>query len=210
MSSVVVRGGAVALSYEEFGDSTGNISVLVMNGGQSGREESRPFAAKLAAAAADAQLCVRVVIHDRRNMGTSGLNFSPRNLPEEEAHDLHSLIMELGLGSCIVMGSSSGARTALLLALHHPADVRGLVLAPPTGGGATSPVSIKWLSYSYYMKHAKRARDGGMAAVIASAKAHYRTVAAQSEYHRQALLNTDVEGFIRCMVRCCTVYLLPS
>ena len=44
------------------------------------------------------------------------------------------------------------------------------------------------------MKHVKRAREGGMAAVIASAKAHYRTVAAQSEYHRQdsALTSEDV------------------
>ena len=89
----------------------------------------------------------------------------------------------------MLIGSSSGARTALLLAVRlpqtepllpcrsgafayayvhahspdwhcivsrtaclqhrHPEAVAGLVLAPPTGGGATSPVSIENLSSSY-------------------------------------------------------------
>ena len=92
-------------------------------------------------------------------------------------------------------------------ALHHPGDVCGLVLAPPTGGGATSPVSMRYLSESYYLQHAKRARAGGMEAVVDcpetstahNSSSHYKVLAGRSAYHRRALLNTDVATFAGCM-----------
>ena len=149
-ASVTVRPG-VSLVYELLGDAAGQ-GIVVMHGGQSGRHESRRFALALAAAAEAAGVPVRILIHDRRNMGASSVAFgdaSERGLPEEEAEDLHLLLQSLRLGPCVCMGSSSGARTSLLLALAHPADVAGLVLAPPTGGGATSPVSIENLARNY-------------------------------------------------------------
>ena len=88
-ASATVR-GSVALSYELFGSS--GTGIVVMHGGQSGRSESRRFAAALAAACAVAACPARVLILDRRNMGTSAVAFrigAESSLPEEEAEDVH-------------------------------------------------------------------------------------------------------------------------
>lgn len=121
-------------------------------------------------------------------MGTSSISFrGERGLPEEEAEDLHALIAALGLGPSVLMGSSSGARTSLILGQLHPADIAALVLSPPTGGGATSPVSIANLSQNYYRQHIPRAQDGGMEAVC-EASGHYSAVAERSADSKAALL----------------------
>jgi dienelactone hydrolase len=106
-ATATVRG--VDLSYEVFGGYLGyptgatprEQGVVVMHGGQSGRAESRLFAEALAAACAAAACPVRVLILDRRNMGTSGVKFDgAEGLPREEAEDVHALIGLLDLGPC--------------------------------------------------------------------------------------------------------------
>ena len=72
------------------------------------------------------------------------------------------------------------------------------MLAPPTGGGATSPVSVASLSDSYYLRHVGPAREGGMAAVIAAEGAHYATTAGRSGATKAALLATDAAEFAAC------------
>ena len=147
--SATIRDGAAELTYELIGASAG-LGVVLMHGGQSGRSQSRVFALALAEACSAAGCPVRVLIMDRRNMGTSAVAFDgAESLPQEEAEDVHALMSALQLGRCILAGSSSGARTCLLLAHCHPADVAALILAPPTGGGATSPTSIPHLCASY-------------------------------------------------------------
>ena len=96
------------------------------------------------------------------------------------------------------IGCSSGARTALLVAVRHPSAVSALVLAPPTGGGATSPVAIPQLSRSYYGCHLEAAEAGGMAEVIRR-DGHYKRLAATSAAHRDALLRTPVPRFAEAM-----------
>ena len=48
------------------------------------------------------------------------------------ADDVHALLLELRVGPCVVAGHSMGAKVALALATHRPADLRGLVLLAPS------------------------------------------------------------------------------
>ena len=80
------------------------------------------------------------------------------------AEDLRELLHHLDALPAFIGGSSSGCRLALLLALRHPAAVRGLLLWRVTGGAyaaerlvrTTTPNSSRWR------------RRGGMAAVCQS------------------------------------------
>jgi pimeloyl-ACP methyl ester carboxylesterase len=102
----------------------------------------------------------RVLVYDRRNCGASGISFDGGNSENEIwAEDLRALLSQLDAVPAYIGGSSSGCRLALLLALRHAADVRGLLLWRVTGG----PYAAQRLVQNYYTQFIEAARDGGMA-----------------------------------------------
>lgn len=113
-----IRG--VDIVYEVLGD--GGPWVTVTPGGRRGLVGERTLAGLIAEAG------FRVLIHDRRNMGASGIAFPGDNESYEQAEDLLGLLQTLGTGPAYIAGSSSGARMSILLAQHHPDAVKALLL----------------------------------------------------------------------------------
>lgn len=73
--------------------------------------------------------------------------------------------------------------------------MRGLVLAPPTGG----PVAAEFLAYSYYMQYAALAAERGMRAVAATP--FYAALLLRSPRREATLLATRVDAFHAAMCR---------
>ncbi|GAN78172.1 alpha/beta fold hydrolase [Acidisphaera rubrifaciens] len=69
----------------------------------------------------------RVIALDARNHGDSphaaGMTYA------EQAEDVHETLAALGALPCLLVGHSMGGKTAMRLALDHPADVRRLLVA---------------------------------------------------------------------------------
>jgi pimeloyl-ACP methyl ester carboxylesterase len=73
-----------------------------------------------------------VVTYDPRGLGRSTrTDGEVEHRPEQQADDLHRLIVALGAGPVDLMGSSGGAVTSLALVAAHPEDVRTLVAHEP-------------------------------------------------------------------------------
>jgi pimeloyl-ACP methyl ester carboxylesterase len=73
-----------------------------------------------------------VVTYDPRGLGRSVRHDGrTENTPQDQAQDLHLLIVELGAGPVEVFGSSGGAVTGLELVATHPEDVVTLVAHEP-------------------------------------------------------------------------------
>ena len=120
-----VRG--VDIHYEVLGDR--GPWVALQPGGRRGLAGVVSLGRKIAEAGN------RVLIYDRRNCGASGVSFEGGNSENEIwAEDLRELLFQLDALPAFIGGSSSGCRLALLLALRHPAAVRGLLLWRVTGG----------------------------------------------------------------------------
>jgi pimeloyl-ACP methyl ester carboxylesterase len=137
----------------------------------------------------------RVLIYDRRNCGASGISFDGDSENEIWAADLHELLLRLDALPAFVGGSSSGCRLALLLALRHPAAVRGLLLWRVTGG----PYAAKRLVQNYYTQYIELARQGGMAAVCGSE--HFAAVIAANPANRARLMAIETADFVAVMER---------
>ncbi len=104
----------------------------------------------------------RVLIHDRRNCGSSDVVIDGEDSEYEIwADDLHELLSQLDALPAVIGGSSSGCRLSLLFALRHPAAVRGLLLWRVTGGR----FAAEHLAQRYYGQHITAAKQHGMAAV---------------------------------------------
>jgi pimeloyl-ACP methyl ester carboxylesterase len=136
----------------------------------------------------------RVVIFDRRNCGASDVVIDGNDSEYEIwADDIHELLSQLGAVPAFVGGSSSGCRTALLIALRHPTAVRGLLLWRVTGGR----FACERLAEEYYGQYIKAAEQGGMAAVCEME--HWKErIAARPENH-DALMRMKPERFIEVM-----------
>jgi pimeloyl-ACP methyl ester carboxylesterase len=68
----------------------------------------------------------------------------PAELSSAAQADAHAaLLAKLGVGKAIVFGVSAGARSAVEVALRHPAKVGALILAVPGTYAPTSPVAIE-------------------------------------------------------------------
>ena len=106
MPVTTIRG--VDISYEILGSDGPWVSITP--GGRRGMDAQRPLASLIADAG------FRVLIHDRRNTGASGIGFPGSSESQEQAEDLSALLRELGTGPAYIAGSSSGARMSLLLA----------------------------------------------------------------------------------------------
>jgi pimeloyl-ACP methyl ester carboxylesterase len=164
--------------------------VALTTGGRRGHQEFVSLAAKIAAAGH------RVLLHDRRNTGASDVLIEGDEVEEAIwADDLRELLSRLGALPAFVGGSSSGARTSILLALRHPKAVRGLLLFRVTGGA----FAAQRLPENYYGQFIRAAREGGMAAVCATQQYQERITANPANGAR--LMAMDPERYIEVMTR---------
>jgi len=180
-----IRG--IDLHYEVLGDK--GPWVALQPGGRRAGASLRALATKIAEAGH------RVLIYDRRNCGASSIAIDGASENEEWAEDLHELLMQLDALPAFVGGSSSGCRLALILALRHPDDVRGLLLWRVTGGAHAAV----HLSNQYYGSQIEAARTGGMAAVCALD--HWKEVSGVNPGARAVLMAMDPQDFIARMTR---------
>lgn len=186
MAFVKVRG--IDINYEIIGDH--GPWVALITGGRRGYREFVPLARKLAAGG------FRVLLHDRRNTGASGMLLDDREVEEAVwADDLRELLGMVGGEPAFVGGSSSGARTAILFCLRHPQAVRGLLLLRVTGGA----FAANRLPENYYGQFIRAAKEGGMAAVCAT-EAYRERIAANPEV-RNVLMGMEPARFIEIMTR---------
>ena len=186
MPVVNVRG--VDINYEVLGDR--GPWVAMQPGGRHGLVGVKPLAEKLAEAGN------RVLIYDRRNCGASGVSFDGGNSENEIwAEDLRELLSQLDALPAFIGGSSSGCRLALLLALRHPAAVRGLLLWRVTGGA----YAAERLVQNYYTQFIDLAQRGGMEAVCDSE--HFSEVIRANPANRARLKAMAVESFLAVMER---------
>jgi len=136
----------------------------------------------------------RVVIFDRRNCGASDVVIDGNDSEYEIwADDIHDLLSQFGALPAFAGGSSSGCRTALLIALRHPEAVRGLLLWRVTGGR----FACERLAEEYYGQYIKEAQAGGMAAVCEME--HWKERITARPENRDALMGMKPERFIEVM-----------
>jgi pimeloyl-ACP methyl ester carboxylesterase len=180
-----IRG--VDIVYEVLGDS--GPWVTVTPGGRRG------LVGEYALASLIAEAGYRVLVHDRRNMGASGIAFPGDNESLEQAEDLLVLLRELGAGPAYVAGSSSGARMSLLLAHHHPEAVKALLLWRVTGGD----YAAKRLAFNYYEQFLDAVAAGGMEAVIATE--HFSAMVKANPVNGETLRQMSTEAFTAAMRR---------
>jgi pimeloyl-ACP methyl ester carboxylesterase len=180
-----IRG--VDIVYEVLGDS--GPWVTVTPGGRRGLIGERGLAGLIAEAG------YRVLVHDRRNMGASGIAFPGDSESYEQAEDLLALSRELDAGPAYVAGSSSGARMSLLLAHHHPEAVKALLLWRVTGGD----YAAKRLAFNYYEQFIDAATSGGIEAVLATE--HFSAMVKANPVNGETLRQMGAEAFTAAMRR---------
>jgi pimeloyl-ACP methyl ester carboxylesterase len=179
-----VRG--VDISYRIIGERGPLFAIIP--GGRRGYAELVPLAEQIAANG------FRVLLHDRRNTGASGLQFDGENTEEVTwADDLYDLLGQLKARPAFVGGSSSGARTAILFALRHPNATKALLLLRVTGGAFPA----QRLPEMYYDQYIRAAEAGGMPAVMATE--HYAGLIAANPKSRATLDTMDPKRFIAIM-----------
>ena len=139
----------------------------------------------------------RVLIHDRRNCGASDVVIDDGGESEYEiwADDFYELLSQLGALPVYAGGSSSGCRTALLLALRHPEAVHGLLLWRVTGG----LFAAQRLAENYYGQFIDAAERGGMRAVCETEFFRERIEANPDNLDR--LIGMSVDHFVDVMTR---------
>jgi pimeloyl-ACP methyl ester carboxylesterase len=180
-----IRG--IDIHYEILGDR--GPFVVLQPGGRRAGVSVKPLGEKIAEAG------YRVVVYDRRNCGSSGVAITGQSENDEWAEDLHDLLAKIDAAPAFIGGSSSGCRLALILALRHPEDVRGLLLWRVTGGQHAAV----HLANQYYCAHIAAAKAGGMAAVCGLD--HWKEVIGYNPKSRDALMAMDPQDFIARMER---------
>jgi len=162
--------------------------VALSPGGRRAIEGVESLAQRIAAAG------YRVLVHDRRNCGSSDVSIEgPGSENDMWADDLHDLLKQQNALPAWIGGSSSGCRLALLFALRHPRAVRGLLLWRVTGGLAAA----KRLAQRYYGQYIDAARKGGMAAICATEEFAERI--RDRPENRERLMKMDPARFIEVM-----------
>ena len=180
-----IRG--VDIVHEILGES--GPLVAVTPGGRRGLAAERTLASLIAEAG------YRVLIHDRRNMGASGIGFPGDNESLEQAEDLLALLRELGEGPIHVAGSSSGARMSLLFAHRYPDMAKSLLLWRVTGG----EYAAKRLAFNYYEQYLDAVAAGGIEAVLKTD--HFAAVAAANPVNAETLRRIGADSFAKAMRR---------
>jgi pimeloyl-ACP methyl ester carboxylesterase len=185
MPTMRVRG--VDLVYEILGDR--GSWVTITPGGRRGLAGERELGRMVAEAG------YRVLLHDRRNTGASGIALTGESESMEQAEDLLVLMQNLRIAPAFVAGSSSGARMSLLLAKHHPEAVKALLLWRVTGG----PYAAQRLAYNYYEQFLDAVGSGGIQAVCDMD--HFRAMIAANPANVETLHKMGAEGFAAGMHR---------
>jgi pimeloyl-ACP methyl ester carboxylesterase len=176
--------GGLNIVYEILG-STGPV-IALMPGARRGSDEMKPLAEKMAAKG------VRVLLHDRRNTGGSDMLLDSSTTEEITwANELHELLNQQGLLPAYIAGSSSGARTAINFALHHPDSLLGLLIIRVTGG----EFAAKRLPQNYYRAFIEAAERGGMEAVGETAR--FQEYFGTNPKVREQLMAIDPKDFIK-------------
>ncbi len=185
MANATVNG--ININYEIIGGD--GPWVALINGGRRGYAELVPLAGKIAARG------FRVLLHDRRNTAASDMSFAERDQTEEAtwADDLCVLLAQHDALPAFVGGTSSGARTAMLVGIRHPEAVRGLLLLRVTGGA----FAAGRLPENYYGQFIRMAEEGGMAAVCATEQYQERITANPAS--EGVLMDLGADEFIRVM-----------
>ncbi|MGE5526043.1 MAG: alpha/beta fold hydrolase [Rhodospirillaceae bacterium] len=162
--------------------------VALMPGGRRPLSAVRSLANRIAAAG------YRVLLHDRRNWGASDVIIEGAASESEIwAEGLHELLQRLGALPAYVGGGSSGCRTSLIYARHHPQAVMGLLLWRITGGA----FAARRLAEQYYGQYIRAARSGGMQAVCDTE--HFRERIAARPENGERLRRMDTQHFIDVM-----------
>jgi len=184
MPVATIRG--VDINYQVLGER--GPWVALQPGGRRGLIGVKSLAEKIAEAGC------RVLVYDRRNCGASSVSFDGGSSENEIwAEDLHALLSEIDALPAYIGGSSSGCRLALLAALRHSADVRGLLLWRVTGGA----YAAERLAENYYTQFIRAARNGGMEAVCQTE--HFGEVIANNPANRGRLLAIEPQRFVAIM-----------
>ena len=161
--------------------------VALAPGGRRGMDEIRSLAIRIGSAG------FRVLICDRRNCGAAPVSFGGGSEHGLWADDLHALLGHLGALPAFIGGSSSGCRMSIDFALRYPKAVRGLLLWRVTGGA----FAVRRLTEKYFGEYIRAAREGGMAAVCATA--HFGEMITARPANRDALMAMDPAQFIAAM-----------
>lgn len=176
----------IPIHYETLGDQ--GPWVILTPGGHN------PLGDVLDLGHALANLGCRVLLHDRRNCGASGLWFDESTSePEIWVDDVVALLDHLGIDRVIAGGGSAGCRLSLQLAICHPERVTALLLWWVTGG----QFAAQTLGHQYYGQYIGIARTGGMEAVAASP--FYAERIAARPQNRDVLLALAPSTFISVM-----------
>ena len=184
MPVVTVRG--VDINHEILGER--GPWVVLQPGGRRALAGVKSLAEKIAEAGC------RVLVYDRRNCGASAVSFDGGNSENEIwAEDLHALLAELDALPAYIGGSSSGCRLALLLALRHPGDVRGLLLWRVTGGAYAAERLVE----NYYTQFIDAARRGGIEAVCRTE--HFSDLINSNSANHARLMAIEPQRFIVVM-----------
>jgi pimeloyl-ACP methyl ester carboxylesterase len=179
---------SVRINYEVLGNS--GPWVALVSGARRNMDEVRGLATLVAAAG------FRVLLHDRRNTGLSGLSLEGQGSEFEIwADDLRELVRELGISRLVVGGSSSGCRLATILALRHRDVIAGLLMMRVTGGA----FAVKRLSQVYYGQYIEAVQHGGMAAVCDTD--HFSDLIALDATRREQIMGWDPKHFVEIMSR---------
>ena len=176
----------VDINYEIVG--THGPWVALMSSGRRGYQELLPLSEKIVSHG------FRVLLHDRRNTGASGISINAEKSEVEVwAEDLHELLSELNVSPIFVGGSSSGARTAIEFGLRYPNDVHGLLLLRISGG----EFAAKKLPEFYYGRFIRIVEEGGMAALCETDA--FREKIEANPTNLETLMNPPPEYFISTM-----------
>lgn len=176
----------VPIHYETLGDH--GPWVVLTPGGHSPLDDVLDLGRTIASAG------TRVLLHDRRNCGTSGLWINPSSTEAEVwVDDVVALCDHLNIQRVIAGGGSAGCRLSLQLAIRHPDRVSALLLWWVTGG----EVAARTLGHEYHGQYINVARNGGMEAV-AKTPFFAERIAARPQ-NRGVLLGQSTEDFIDAM-----------
>ncbi len=184
MAEAVVRN--IRINYEVIGNSGPWIALTP--GGRRSYGELVNLSKEIASSG------YRVLLHDRRNCGSSEVAFDGSASEHEVwADDLYELGRQLRADHLVVGGSSAGARLAVLFAIRHPDALSGLLLWRLTGGQD----AVYTLAENYYGQFIKLAQAGGMAAICDSE--HFSQCIALRPANRERLMAIDVDQFVKVM-----------
>mmetsp|Transcript_29251 Transcript_29251/g.83790 ORF Transcript_29251/g.83790 Transcript_29251/m.83790 type:complete len:317 (-) Transcript_29251:113-1063(-) len=185
----------VGIRYELHGES--GPCVVLIPGGQGGMCDGKMSQAQFPVLRRLLPTCgYRLLLHDRRNTGSSDIGYGGGGSTEAElqAEDLLLLLRRLRLEPAILVGNSSGGRLSLLLARKWPSSVRALVLMNLTGG----PVAAEVLSHQYYGRYVAVAESQeGMGAVARTG--HFADLCRSNPQNASRLKQLPAAEFVKAM-----------